>query len=158
MDPQLPVFPKDGHADLERLHLATGVVHHVHGEESLALHQVDRRAGEFFQHAPQLLGRFVALQADEPAFAAIGVPQRKVLLGVVFGEAMQPVSDDEAKRILTFLFLENYFMTVQVPEVIRDPCVVERLPMLHSVNVKCFRQANPSDAVIRIFATLLLDF
>ena len=62
MDPQLPVFPKDGHADLERLHLATGVVHHVQGEESLALHQVDRRAREFFQYAPQLLGRFVALQ------------------------------------------------------------------------------------------------
>ncbi|MCY1457573.1 hypothetical protein D9M71_748800 [compost metagenome] len=76
------------------------------------MHQVDRRAGEFFQHAPQLLGRFVALQADEPAFTAIGVLQWKVLLGVVLGEAVQAIGDDKAKRILAFLFLENYFMTI----------------------------------------------
>lgn len=141
VDPQHPVFAKDGHADLERLDFAAGVVHYIQGEKAFALRQVNRSAGEFFQHAPQLLGRFVAFQADESAFTPVGVLQWKVLFGVVLGKAMQPVGDDEADRILALFLLKKDFVTVQMVEVIRHPSMLERLPMLDSVNVK-FRQAQ----------------
>ena len=111
MDSQYSMFAKDGHADFKGLNDTTGVIHHVQDEKAFALRQVDPGSrAESFDHVFQLLGGFVAFQAHQLAVTAIGVHQRNIVLGVIFGKAMQAIGDDEADRLP--ILLENDFMAV----------------------------------------------
>lgn len=139
MDAQQAILAEDRHADLERLQLTAAGIQQGNREEHFTLDLVDGRHIQFLDQTAQALGRLVALQADRPAFPAIGIHQRNILLGVVLGETVQAVGHHKANRVPALLLLENHFMTIQVPEVMRLPSVLERLPLGDRVHVK-FRQ------------------
>ena len=141
VDPQQAELTEDGQANLEGLHLPAQVVQYLQGEKAFALSLVDVRRVESFDQASEMLGAFVSLQAHLLLVFAIGVHQRNVVLGSIFGEAVQAIGDNELDR--RAIPLKHDLVTVQVLKPIRGTIVFERIPSLDRVDMK-FRQACPS--------------
>ncbi len=68
VDAQQSILAKDRHADLERFQLPAAGIQQHNREKHFALDLVNSRHIQLLDQPPQLLGRFVALQADGSVF------------------------------------------------------------------------------------------
>lgn len=140
------MFAVKRQAHLVGLQQARSAVQHAHSEEPFALGVVDRSVVQVLDDALELLGGFVALQADHLRVAAIGIQVRDIVTAVVFGEAVQAIRHD--KRVILLITCEHHLVRRQVAEAVLNAFVLERLPFLDRVDVK-FSQAQSSSTLVR---------
>nr|AAK49541.1 unknown [Pseudomonas syringae pv. maculicola str. M6] len=107
---------------------------------------VDSSGVQLIYDALELLGGFVAFQADHLPMPTVFVLVRNVGTAIVFREAVEAVSHNEF--VVFSVCLEDYQVRRQVAEIVFNSIMLERFPLLDRVDVK-FSQAQSSSMWVK---------